>query len=682
MSMAFIKHSWNFHLNFLNLFLVFFPGLFLNTSASSWNFNFTSFTSSDPEIFNERDSSISSNGQIELTFNPTRNGNRYGRTTYSKPLHLYDKSSNGLTNFTTHFAFTINPKGDSNSVDGLAFFMAPNGSRVPRNLAGRGGIGLVSNDKDAVIREIYRFVAVEFDTYRNDWDPPYDHVGINVNSMVSVANRTWSGSARGYKSEVWISYDSNQKSLRVQFSFLDRNNTIRYGYKSAKVVMESNLPEWVIFGFSSSTGNPNQTTQIAFWEFSSSSTIVEHGLTPSPAGVPAMENVEHNIPSSKGSKSNAGVVIGTSVGGCVFIIFVGLIFLGLRRKKSRKDINTDVSVLTASFSKDFRNQTGPKSFSYQELADATGNFSEIQKLGEGGFGPVFKGYLKDSNRHIAVKRVKRVSKHCIKEFGSEVKVISGMRHKNLVKLIGWCHRKELLLAYEFLPNGSLDSHLFKGKSMLVWEVRYKIVRGLTSALLYLHEEGDQCVLHRDIKSSNVLLDSSFNAKLGDFGLARLVDHGKGFETKVVAGTAGYMAPECFISGKASKESDIYSFGIVVLEIACGRRAIEPKLEDDKVKIVEWVWKLYGMGKLLEAADPKLCRDFNEEQMERLIIVGLWCVHPDCIFRPSIWEVANALLNFEACLPTLPSKMPPLVHLSRVSNNAFDDSATSLSHTLM
>ncbi|XP_065871436.1 L-type lectin-domain containing receptor kinase IX.1-like [Euphorbia lathyris] len=675
--MALIK-SWNFHLHFLIHFLL----IFLKTSVSSLNFNFTSFTSTDPEISNERDASISSTGQIELTFNPTGNGNRYGRITYSKPLHLYDKASNGFTNFSTHFSFTINPKVNSNSVDGLTFFLSPNGSRIPRNLEGRGGIGLVSNDQDALNRKNNKFVAVEFDTYRNSWDPPYDHVGINVNSMESVANRTWSGSRRGYETEVWISYDSSRKMLKFRFSFLDRNSTIQYGYKSAKVVMESNLPEWVIFGFSSSTGNPNQTTRIAFWEFDSSSNIVEHGLAPSPAGIPAIGNAENTTPSSKESKSNLGLTLGLSVGGCVLIIAVGLIFLGLRRKKGRKDITTDVSVLTGSFSKDFSNQTGPKSFTYQELADATGNFSESQKLGEGGFGAVFKGFLKNSNREIAVKRVKRVSKHCIKEFGSEVKVISGMRHKNLVKLFGWCHRKELLLAYEFLPNGSLESHLFKGKSLLVWEVRYKIVRGLTSALQYLHEEGDQCVLHRDIKSSNILLDSSFNAKLGDFGLARLVDHGKGFETSVMAGTAGYMAPECFISGKTSKESDIYSFGIVVLEIACGRRAIEPKLEDGQVKIVEWVWKLYGMGKVLEAADPKLHRDFNEHQMERLIIVGLWCAHPDYIFRPSIWEVANALLNFEACLPNLPSEMPPLAHLARLSESLSDDSAISPSRTLM
>ena len=130
--------------------------------------------------------------------------------------------------------------------------------------------------------------------------------------------------------------------------------------------------------------------------------------------------------------------------------------------------------------------------------------------------------------YIAVKRVSRASKQGIKEYASEVKIISRLRHKNLVKLLGWCHEKgELMLVYEFLANGSLDTHLFKGKSLLTWEVRYKIVQDLESALLYLHEEGDYCVLHKDIKTNNIMLDTNFNAKLGDFGLARLVDHAKG-----------------------------------------------------------------------------------------------------------------------------------------------------------
>jgi serine/threonine protein kinase len=162
-----------------------------------------------------------------------------------------------------------------------------------------------------------------------------------------------------------------------------------------------------------------------------------------------------------------------------------------------------------------------------------------------------------------------------------------------VQLIGWCHgRGELLLVYEFMPNKSLDTHLFTGESLLIWAMRYKAAQGLASALLYLHEEWEQCVVHRDIKSSNIMLDSYFNAKLGDFGLARLVDHLKESQTTVLAGTMGYMAPECVTTGKASKESDVYSFGIVALEIACGRKPIKHNAPEDQVVMIEWVWELY------------------------------------------------------------------------------------------
>ncbi|KAE8704827.1 L-type lectin-domain containing receptor kinase IX.2 [Hibiscus syriacus] len=213
-----------------------------------------------------------------------------------------------------------------------------------------------------------------------------------------------------------------------------------------------------------------------------------------------------------------------------------------------------------------------------------------------------------------------------------------------------------LLVYEFLPNGSLDSHLFGDKIMLTWIVRYKIAIGLASALFYLHVEWEQYVVHRDIKSSNVMLDSNFSAKLGDFGLARLVDHDMGSQTTVLAGTMGYLAPECVTTGKASKESDVYSFGVVALEIACGRKPVEPRAEPIKVRLLEWVWDLYGKGQLLEAVDKRLGKVFDKRQIECLMITGLWCCHPDYTHRPSIRQVIS-VLNFEAPLPSLPSKLP-------------------------
>ncbi|CAN0909094.1 L-type lectin-domain containing receptor kinase IX.1 [Linum grandiflorum] len=299
---------------------------------------------------------------------------------------------------------------------------------------------------------------------------------------------------------------------------------------------------------------------------------------------------------------------------------------------------------------------GPRKFTFKELAKATNNFSDSNnKLGEGGFGGVYRGFIKDNDDYIAVKRVSKNSKQGIKEFAAEVKIISRLRHRNLVQLIGWCYeKKELLLVYEFLPNGSLDMHLFRNQSVLRWETRYKIAKGLASALLYLHEEWEQCVVHRDIKSSNVMLDSNFNVKLGDFGLARLVDHDKGSQTTRMAGTMGYLAPECASTGKANKESDIYSFGVVLLEIATGRRpaVVVEELEQYAVQ-THWVWDLYRDGRLIsEGSDSKLEGDFEEKEMERLMMIGLSCAHPNAKFRPSVRR-ALQVLNFEAPLPVLP-----------------------------
>ena len=192
------------------------------------------------------------------------------------------------------------------------------------------------------------------------------------------------------------------------------------------------------------------------------------------------------------------------------------------------------------------------------------------------------------------------SKQGLKEYVSEVKIISQLRHRNLVKLIGWCHKKrELLLVCDFMPNGSIDSHIFKEENALTWLVRYKIAQGLASSLLYLQEEWEQCVLHRDIKSSNIMLDSNFNAKLGDFGLARLVDHVKGSTTIDLPGTKGYIALEYFTTSKATKKLDVYSFGIVALEIAFGRSAINPMAVEEQVVMVEWVQELYRKGQAID-----------------------------------------------------------------------------------
>jgi len=394
--------------------------------------------------------------------------------------------------------------------------------------------------------------------------------------------------------------------------------------------------------------------------------------------LPPMPALPAPPPPGSSSSSKKALVIGLSVGAAAsLIVLASLIWIhSLRRRRIPAKILKEKrgqELQERSFFDDnepemedeFEKGTGPKRFRYGELAVATDNFSDQQKLGEGGFGSVYRGYLKEMDLHVAIKRVSKGSKQGRKEYASEVRIISRLRHRNLVQLIGWCHGSgddELLLVYELMPNGSLDGHLHSPDSVLTWPVRYRVALGVGAALLYLHEDAaEQRVVHRDVKPSNVMLDASFNAKLGDFGLARLIGDGRRSHTTGAAGTFGYMDPKCVLAGKASVESDVYSFGVLLLEVACGRRpAVLVGEEEDghlvHVHLVQWVWDSYGGGSILDAADTRLGGEFDGREMACAMIVGLWCAHPDRSRRPNIRQAFNAL-RFEAPPPRLPAKMP-------------------------
>ncbi|RWR77345.1 L-type lectin-domain-containing protein [Cinnamomum micranthum f. kanehirae] len=641
--------------------------------AHSIHFNFSRFEqSSKIEYIAD---SFAANGAIELTRNTLQENitQSTGRAIYSAPVHIWDAKTRNLTDFNTQFSFIITGILSTKDYygDGFTFFLSPNRSTIPPGAAG-GNLGIYSDNNSTE----NQLVAIEFDTFQNpDWDPPslslFRHVGININSRVSLnasALKPTNGNLI-YKGDALVRYSASTKDLSVFLSMDVNGTSLGFGENpdlSWNVDLRDVLPEWVDVGFSASTGEGVELHQILSWEFNSTLEIIEAGT--GGADPPVVNNNGEQPKNEDGKKT--GLIAGLVVCGAVLSAGIGgLVLFGLKRKRDRRRKEERVA-FDVEMDNEFEKETGPKRFSYKELLLATRNFSEDGKLGEGGFGWVYKGFLGEMNLDVAVKRVSRGSKQGKKEYVSEVKTISRLRHRNLVQLLGWCHeRGELLLIYEFMPNGSLDSHLFNEKRLLGWAARYKIATGLASALLYLHEEWEQCVVHRDIKSSNVMLDSNFNAKLGDFGLARLVDHEHGLQTTVVAGTMGYLAPECVTTGKASKESDVYSFGVVALEIACGRRPVEPKAEVGKVMMVEWVWELYGRGLLLDAVDEKLEKEFDEAQIERLMVLGLWCAHPDHNLRPSIKQVIG-VLNLEAPLPTLPSKMPVPTYFAPPMNPSF------------
>ncbi|XP_010446215.1 PREDICTED: L-type lectin-domain containing receptor kinase IX.2-like isoform X2 [Camelina sativa] len=522
---------------------------------------------------------------------------------------------------------------------------------------GGGLLGLFT-DIDERGLSSFPLVHVEFDTYFNpEWDPlgVGSHVGINNNSLVSSNYTSWNASSHNQDiCHAHISYDSVTNNLSVSWAYEltsdDRESLgLSYIIDLAKV-----LPPQVTIGFSASTGVVVEEHRLLSWEFSSGS----------------MDSVNVSI--------RRGLIVGISVSGFVLLISLVttlVVWLQKQRKRKAKEIMDLISI-----NEDLKRETaGPRRFAYKDLVSATNRFSSQRKLGQGGFGAVYRGYLNEIDMLVAVKQLSARSKQGKKEFVTEVKIISKLRHRNLVQLIGWCNEKdEYVLIYEFMPNGSLDTHLFGKRPHLPWDIRYKITLGLASALLYLHEEWDQCVLHRDIKASNIMLDTNYNVKLGDFGLARLMDHELGSHTTGLAGTFGYMAPEYVMTGRASKESDIYSFGVSILEIVTGRKSVDHSQEytEPQKSLVERVWELYGRQQFTSAMDEKLGEDFNREQAECLVVVGLWCSHPDRNSRPSIRQ-AIQVLNMESTWPELPQKMPVPMYYISPSSLTLSSSTVSL-----
>ncbi|GLT35341.1 hypothetical protein SLA2020_098050 [Shorea laevis] len=581
---------------------------------------------------------MSSSGNVELTSN--NEPFRVGWVTYANEVLMWDSNSRKLSDFTCHFSFNIDAPSPNITNDGIEFFLAPVGFQIPPN-SGGGYLGLFNTTTK--YSPSNRIISVEFDTYQNlEWDPMdvQSHVGININSIHSVVYTPWD--ARFHirdTADVLITYNSTTKNLSVSWSYQNTKNPQENSSLYHLVDLRNVLNKWVAIGFSASTGGVAGQHTLKSWEFNSS-----------------LDAKETNESSRKIKLVVAIVVV-------VIVLLIGTllayVIMRQRKKVNKRAKRTNLT----SINDDFEIGTGPRRYSYQDLASATNNFSQDRKLGEGGFGAVYRGYLANVDMLIAIKKISKGSKQGKKEYVTEVKTISQLRHRNLVQLIGWCHeRSEFLLVYEFMSNGSLDSHLFGKRSPFPWHIRYKITLGLASAILYLHEEWEQCVVHRDIKSSNIMLDSSFNVKLGDFGLAKLMDHELGQITTGLAGTFGYLAPEYISTRKASKESDVFSFGVVILEIVTGRKSTDQMGEESDLGLVEWVWNLYGKGRLHSGVDERVRRDFDEKQVECLMIIGMWCSHPDSNFRPSI-RLAIQVLNFEATLPNLPTKMPlPMYHV--------------------
>ncbi|EMS59072.1 L-type lectin-domain containing receptor kinase IX.1 [Triticum urartu] len=537
-----------------------------------------------------------------------------GRVAHGQAVRLWDDATGKAASFTTNFTFAIksldvttSQASTRNSLkyssgDGMAFFVGPYPPSMPTDATG-GFLALFNNRGNPANTYFPPTVGVEFDTLRNvEWDPndTISHLGLNVND---IRSRNYTalpdGSFNGAMSAS-VRYDAGTATLSATLRLDDMPELSSYTVSTNVDCRAAGLTQDAAVGFSAAIGDYVEQHQIFSWSFES--TLTDEIIT--------------------SKRKETGLVAGlVSTGIFIFVaVAASLGYLQYLKRKGMhaQDAPEDSDVpLDQDMDDVFEKGAGPRRFSYDELSRATRGFSDEEKLGEGGFGAVYRGYLQEQGLHVAIKRISKTSSQGRREYVAEVTIIGRLRHRNLVLLVGWCHKAdELLLVYELMTNGSLDEHLYSSTNILTWPTRYKIILGTGSALLYLHQEWEQCVVHRDIKPSNIMLDASFNPKLGDFGLARLVDHSRGGYTTMLAGTKGYMDPECAVTSRAGAETDVYSFGIVLLEVACGRRPIAPLQEDEnKVVLVQWIQKLYVGGTLLDAADTRLDGNFDAQEME-------------------------------------------------------------------
>uniref|UniRef100_A0A803KWI5 Protein kinase domain-containing protein n=1 Tax=Chenopodium quinoa TaxID=63459 RepID=A0A803KWI5_CHEQI len=287
-------------------------------------------------------------------------------------------------------------------------------------------------------------------------------------------------------------------------------------------------------------------------------------------------------------------------------------------------------------------------FNYQDLATATRNFHRETFLGEGGFGSVYKGILESNSEVIAVKKLNPSGLQGEKEFLVEILMLSLLRHPNLVNMIGYCAEgTQRLLVLEFMPMGSLEAHLHDlppDKEPLDWKTRMKIAAGAAKGVDYLHNEAKPSVIFRDLKPSNILLDNDFNPKLSDFGLAKFGPVGDNSHVSTrVMGTHGYCAPEYFLTGKLTPQSDTFSFGVVLLELISGRKAVEPTRQGGRTSLVDWARPLLKNPKnYLQLADHRLKGQFSVSSLHKAVEVAAMCLRETSTARPTMHEVALAM----------------------------------------
>ncbi|PIN26308.1 Serine/threonine protein kinase [Handroanthus impetiginosus] len=627
-------HSTMINSNTLSLSkLLLFCSLFL--LSQSLEFTYNGFNNSNLDLDLAGATIVKPSGALRLT---NKSHHVIGHAFYPDPIPMFNNGPNA-SSFSTHFVFQIVPSSSNRGGYGLAFTLSPS-PRFPDAEDGH-YLGVFNRSNDG--NSANHIFMVEFDTvngYNETSDKDGNHVGININGMNSLASKPASYYVEGTPAkeeevhleddrpiQAWIEYDGLNKVIHVTV-FPEGVSKPRRPLMSASIDLSPVLVKNVYAGFSAATGYDSSSHYILGWSFRLNGNADPLDLFRLPV-----------VPVEKPSSSNVKVkrALLATFSAVLFILLVALVGILFYRRVVRFEVLEDWEL------------DCPHRFKYKDLYKATKGFKESEKIGVGGFGAVYKGVLPAIRAEVAVKKI--ISNNPLqgmREFAAEIESLGRLRHKNLVNLQGWCKNKnDLLLVYDYVPNGSLDSLLYKG-GFLTWEQRFNILKGVASGLLYLHEEWDQVVIHRDVKSSNVLIDRDMNAKLGDFGLARLYDHGKNSHTTNVVGTIGYIAPELTRIGKASKMTDVFAYGILLLEVACGRAPVVHEMYQNVI-LVDWVVECMQKGNILDAVDEKLDSMYAVEEMELVLGLGLLCSHPKAEVRPSMRQVLK-YLNGDELLP--------------------------------
>ncbi|KAL6623544.1 hypothetical protein ACP70R_033423 [Stipagrostis hirtigluma subsp. patula] len=634
---------------------IFFSLILLASLAAAQEFTYKGFGSSgaggNPNLTLNGVTELRPDGILLLTNETSR---LIGHAFYPSPLRLAPNGS--AVSFSTEFAFVVVPEYPKLGGHGFAFVVAPDPrlhGALPSQYLGLLSAADVGNATNHVF-------AVEFDTVQDFefGDINDNHVGVDLNSLVS--NASASAAPVNLKSGdtvvAWVDYDGAARLLNVSIS--TGSDKPAAPLISFRVDLSAVFREQMYVGFSASTGLLASSHYLMGWSFR-----LGGGAAPrlDLSSLPS-------LPRPREGKNRTSLILAVA-----FSAFVALVVLaGVGGYAAYRVKNADV---IEPWELDY----GPHRFKYAELRRATRGFRERELLGAGGFGKVYRGVLRGSGETVAVKRVSHESRQGLREFVAEIASIGRLRHRNLVQLQGWCRRRgDLLLVYDYMPNGSLDRHLFGDQlkaARLTWPVRYRVLRDVASALLYLHEGWEHVVLHRDVKASNVLLDGDMSARLGDFGLAKLHERGANPSTTRVVGTLGYLAPELTRTGKATAAADVFAFGALVLEVVAGRRPIEPRAPPEELVLAEWAWERYAAREVEKVVDARLGGAYDAGEAAVAVKVGLWCSHPAPAVRPMMREVARYLDGGDAGeVPEPPPPPPPPPACS--GEVGFDDFAHS------